>query len=425
MRLARLLILWLVLVIPGQSLAQDQGTPAGRPDADDTTTTSHVNASVFDEVSGLVRDYFFDRELRGIDWNAAINRQRPAAAAATSREQLSAAINGLLAELGTSHTAHFTRSDVAYYHLLDIFSDSRSLRRQVTTRFPDGVRYVGLGAFTRHIEGRTYVTGVWQGSKAAAVGLKTGDEIVAVDGKPFHPIDSFRGKADETVQLAVRRMAQNPVIRIPVVAEIIEPRRALLEAMRHSVRVFDHAGRRIGYVRIWSYAGRRYHELLIEELSEGRLRDAEAVVIDLRDGWGGAQLSYLDPFLPGPEMQVRNRDGEQHRVRFKWRKPVALLINGGTRSGKEILALGFRDNRIGPVVGERTAGAVVAGRVFLLSDDSLLYLAVADVAVNGKRLEGVGVEPTIPAPFDPRYAGGADPQRDRALEQLARLLDDS
>ena len=155
MRLARLLILWLVLVIPGQSLAQDQGTPAGRPDADDTTTTSHVNASVFDEVSGLVREYFFDRELRGIDWNAAINRQRPAAAAATSQEQLSAAINGLLAELGTSHTAHFTRSDVAYYHLLDIFSDSRSLRRQVTTQFPDGVRYVGLGAFTSAWAART------------------------------------------------------------------------------------------------------------------------------------------------------------------------------------------------------------------------------------------------------------------------------
>ncbi len=50
---------------------------------------------------------------------------------------------------------------------------------------------------------------------------------------------------------------------------------------------------------------------------------------------------------------------------------------------------------------------------------------MADVAVNGKRLEGVGVEPTIPAPFDPRYAGGADPQRDRALDELAKLLDDS
>ncbi len=110
MRLAQLLALWLVLFIPGQSLAQDQGTLAGRPDAGVTTAASHVKASVFDEVSGLVRDYFFDRELRGIDWNAAINRQRPAAAAATSQEQLSAAINGLLAELGTSHTARGRRA---------------------------------------------------------------------------------------------------------------------------------------------------------------------------------------------------------------------------------------------------------------------------------------------------------------------------
>ena len=419
MRFARFFFVALLLAVPGQSFARDQGPAATRAGA------GKANAAVFDEVSGLVRDHFFDRNLRGVDWQAAVERHRLAALAATTDGELSAAINGLLAELDTSHTAHFTKSDVAYYHLLDIFSGSRQIRRQIERRYDDGVRYAGLGAFTHRIDGGDFVTGLWQGSKAAAAGLRTGDEIVLADGAPFHPIDSFRGKAGESVVLSVRRVSDGPLLQITVPVESIAPNRALLEAMRNSVRVFDHAGRKIGYVRIWSYAGRRYHELLLEELAEGRLRDADAVVIDLRGGWGGAQLSYLDPFLPGPELQLRYRDGDEETLRFKWRKPAALLINRGTRSGKEILALGFTDHGLGPVVGERTAGAVVAGRVYLLPDDSLLYLAVADVTVNGKRLEGVGVEPTIPVPFDPRYANGADPQRDRALEALARRLKDS
>ena len=351
MRLTRFLFVALLLAVPGQSFARDQGPAATR------APTGKANAAVFDEVSGLVRDHFFDRDFRGVDWQAAIERHRPAALAATTDAELSAAINGLLAELDTSHTAHFTKSDVAYYHLLDIFSGSRQIRRQIERRYTDGVRYAGLGAFTRRIDGRAFVTGIWQGSKAAAAGLRAGDEIVSVDRAPFRPIESFRGKAGETVELTVRRTADGPLRRIAVPVESIAPRRALLEAMRNSVRVFEHAGRKIGYVRIWSYAGRRYHELLLEELAEGRLRDADAVVIDLRGGWGGAQLSYLDPFLPGPEMQLGYRDGEEETLRFKWRKPVALLVNRGTRSGKEILALGFADHGLGPVVGDdREAG---------------------------------------------------------------------
>jgi carboxyl-terminal processing protease len=96
-----------------------------------------------------------------------------------------------------------------------------------------------------------------------------------------------------------------------------------------------------------------------------------------------------------------------------------MLVNGGTRSGKEVLAYGFKKNGFGQVVGERTAGALLAGTAFLLSDGSLLILAVEDAAVDGERIEGVGVAPTIEVPFDVRYAAGKDPQLDRAVSILA------
>jgi C-terminal processing protease CtpA/Prc len=87
----------------------------------------------------------------------------------------------------------------------------------------------------------------------------------------------------------------------------------------------------------------------------------------------------------------------------------------------EILANALKINGI-PLVGTKTAGAVVAGRGFLLPDDSLLVLAVADVLVDGGRLEANPVEPDIAVPFDFRYADGADPQLDAALGEMAKRL---
>ena len=55
----------------------------------------------------------------------------------------------------------------------------------------------------------------------------------------------------------------------------------------------------------------------------------------------------------------------------------------------------------------------------MLSDGSFLMVAVNDVAVDGERLEARGVTPTIEVPFDIPYAGGKDPQLDKAVEVLS------
>ncbi len=209
---------------------------------------------------------------------------------------------------------------------------------------------------------------------------------------------------------------------IAVAPADLKPGEMFLRGLKDSARVIvANGGARIGYVHVWSYASRRYQGALEDLISGGPLKDADALVWDLRDGWGGAQPWYLDLFnARAPTMQVADRDGETEIVGAKWRKPVAALINGGTRSGKEVLAYGFKEYRLGPLIGAHTEGAVLAATAFLIGDEGLLLLAVEDVLVDGRRLEGVGVEPTIAVPFDRRYAAGADPQLDRAVAVLAR-----
>jgi len=387
-----------------------------------TAETQKSSVELFDEAWQLTRDRFYDSSMGGIDWKAIGDKYRPQAVVASSSQQLSTVINAMLAELGASHTGYFTPADPAYYQLADIFGGAE--RKEARPFFKgDEIRYPGIGIFTRQIDGRTFVTGVMDGLPAAKGDLRVGDEIVNADGQPFAPVDSFVGKAGQPVTLNIRRYRDSVPRPLLVTPQTIQPNTAFLSAMRDSARVIEAGGLKIGYVHVWSYAGGRYQDLLEELISDGKLKDADALIWDLRDGWGGAQPHYLDIFAPGPTMTMKGRrDSKPDIINAKWRRAALLLINGGTRSGKEVLTYGFKKYGYGEVVGSRTAGALLAGRTFYLSDGSLLLLAVADVAVDGERLEGKGVEPTIEVPFDLPYAAGADPQLDRAVEVLTQKL---
>jgi carboxyl-terminal processing protease len=100
---------------------------------------------------------------------------------------------------------------------------------------------------------------------------------------------------------------------------------------------------------------------------------------------------------------------------------VVAIIDGGSRSGTEILAYSLKKAGV-PLVGAPTAGDVLAATGFLLPDNSLLELAVEDVNVDGQRLEKNPVQPDVSVPFDVRYANGHDPQFDAAMDTLLKKL---
>jgi carboxyl-terminal processing protease len=414
-----LIILGIALVLGSASQAQMPAPQSQTPPAEVIQPESKL--AVFDEVWQSVRDYFYDPTLRHLDWAAIRDKYRPLVAAAADEER-SAVINRMLDELAASHTRYYTPDDPAYYQLLDIFAGP--LRRELRRVFPDGqVLYPSIGIFTRRIGDKTFISGVLDGFPAAKAGLQVGDEILAADGSPYHPIQSLTAKVNQEVTLQVRRSLDTPPHEVVVVPQQIKPNEAFLKAMQESTRIIHTHGAAIGYIHVWSYAGPQYQRLLEQEIFSGTLKEAEALVLDLRDGWGGAQAHYLDLFnAQGPTVTMVDRQGGVSVANGRWRKPVVMLINSGTRSGKEILAYGFKKYGLGEVIGTRTTGAVLAARAFLLSDSSLLLLAVNDVFVDGQRLEGVGVTPTIEVPFTVEYAQGKDPQLERAIEFLSRSV---
>lgn len=375
-------------------------------------------AAVFDQAWRFIRDNFYDRTLRRLDWNKVKERHGPAYLSASSDAERSTVINAMLAELNASHMFHFTRDDPAYYELLGIFR--HGLRDAIKKHLGGDISYPGIGIFTKKLDGKTFVKGVVAGLSADRAGLRVGDEILSVSGRPFEPVANFRGKVGQKLTMMVRRERDGPERAIVIRPSVINSDNAFEIAITEGARIIDAGGMKIGYVRIWSYADYRYQYALMKLLDTGKLKNVDALIWDLRDGWGGAQPNYLDLFnARGPDLTHTERSGRRLLGDFRWRKPAAILANAGTRSGKEILTYGFKKYGYGEVIGETTAGALLAGRSYMLRDGTLLMVAVNDVAVDGERLEGKGVEPTIHVPFDIRYAAGRDPQLDKAVEVLS------
>ncbi|HEX7183703.1 MAG TPA: S41 family peptidase [Thermoanaerobaculia bacterium] len=353
------------------------------------------------EVVARVRDEFLDAE-RAARW---AEENAGYADRITDAEAFRRETRRRLADLRTSHTAYYTPDDPGYYELLSIF--------EPVLKKPAETESLGLAAV--ELEDGWFVARVFAGGPAEAAGVRRGDRIVAADGQPFHPRRSLAGKAGKTVALEVRSRKDGPARTVSIIPRRVDPKQEWLDAQRAGTRVLEVQGRRVGYAPLWSCAGAQFQEALEESL-QGDLAQADTLVVDLRGGWGGCNPTFVNLFNPMvPEMERIDRKGERSTFSASWRKPLVLLVDGGSRSGKEMVARALQRRGRAVLVGERTVGAVVAGKPILLSDGSLLYLAVEDVRVDGERLEGVGVTPDVVVPAELPYAEGRDAQLERAV----------
>jgi C-terminal processing protease CtpA/Prc len=156
-------------------------------------------------------------------------------------------------------------------------------------------------------------------------------------------------------------------------------------------------------------------------LSGPALQNADGLILDMRCRHGGAPPDAAETFIGiTPELEMTGRSGTRI-ANFRYRKPLIGLIDGGTRSGMEVLAYSLKKAGV-TLVGTNTAGAFLGGSPFLLEDGSLLYLAVMNATIDGRTLEGVGVSPNVTVPYDKLYSHGQDPQLQAALAQMRRTL---
>lgn len=364
-----------------------------------TVSSGSDFAAVGQEVVNTVLAHFYD-STRAEVWAVG---HAGYADGAQSQAEFVALTRDALADLATSHTAYYTDTDPEYYGLRAIFRRAHDI---------ENVSVESIGA---DIDTDGFVTVVFAGSPAGHAGLRRGDRVLKADGEAFGRVVSFHGRSGQWVELDVERQTNEAPIQIRVKPQTVDPEEEWLEAQRAGARFIERGGKRIAYVPFYSCAGGQYKDMLKDQIAEN-IHAADALIIDFRGGWGGCAPGFVDVFTDTPaELRMITRGGDVIRWDQYWRGRVYLLIDGGTRSGKEVVAYTIKKHGLGILVGEPTAGAVVGGRSFILQNGSLMYLAVADVTVDGERLEGVGVEPDVYVESGLRYAAGADPQLEAAV----------
>lgn len=381
---------------------------------------------VFDRAVQLVVDNFHD--VSALDRFAeAVRREvqdpRSPVAAKSPVARVDKAIETILASLAASHTGHYRPDTIDYFELADIFRFA--IRDDIRRLFPpEGeISYPGIGMIARPGESARFVSDVYDGSPAGQAGILVGDEILSVDGAPYHEIESFRDKIGQTVEVRLLRRLEAEPITLKVAVVSLRPLPTFERAIAESAMVIERDKRKIGYVRLWTLAARNSMDIVAEALATGRLKDADGLVLDLRGRWGGGQSDAAELFVGDtPSFRLIPRAGKDILANVRWHRPVVAIIDEGSRSGLEVFAYALKANGI-PLVGTQTAGALLAGRAYLLPDDSLLELAVTDAIIGeNTRLEGNGVQPDIQVPFSLPYAEGQDPQRDAAIEEMRRIL---
>lgn len=356
---------------------------------------TEAGARLVDDVFRTVHTNFYDRDRIASVWtDAAHERFREEALAAPDEASDFDAVNRMVSILGSSHNQVIPG---------DIFRNQ--LRNELRG---EEAPQVGMELELREWDGapRFFVADLLTGSAADLAGIRRGDEVVAVDG--VYPAASprlfpmgdrgtggtlrfvFRGDLSLTVAVRTRPDAEP----IPVSIEPLPTSRVLAE--RTSARVIVRAGHRLGYVRLYHLL----HPDVIRSLAAalaGPLAGVDGLLIDLR-GWGGRpEILYgVLSLLPGGRTPA-------------FQGPVAALMDEETRSAKELAAYHLSLRGI-PLVGRRSAGAVLGAQFYPVGDDAVLILAVADVRLfsGGETLEGVGVEPDRYVEDDLPFAAGAD-----------------
>jgi|YNPNPStandDraft_1061719.scaffolds.fasta_scaffold03638_9 carboxyl-terminal processing protease len=258
-------------------------------------------------------------------------------------------------------------------------------------------------------------------SPAAAAGVQSGDQLLAVDGQSVltATLDSINALLHGEVGTAVTLTLSRP----PTPPFDLTITRAEINLPSVTYRLLEGTPP-VGYLHITTFTERTPEET---EAALHSLTAAGATVwvLDLRDNGGGliqSASAVADLFLDSDQVmfyQVRQRD-EETAFRAHPGGPgtegrLAILVNGSTASAAEIVAGALQAHGRGPLIGEPTFGKGSVQMIFPLSDGSSLHVTAAVWLLPDRQpVSPEGLTPDLPV----AAGGGTDPQLEQARQYL-------
>ena len=263
-------------------------------------------------------------------------------------------------------------------------------------------RFGGLGIEVTMDDGYIRVVSPIDGTPASKAGIKTGDLITHLDGKPIlglslsQAVKLMRGKVGTSIRLTIIRK-NGKTLKLKLV-------RATIPITTVRSRVEED----LGYIRISSFSQTTETGLkkAMKKLTKELGKNFSGLIIDLRNNPGGLlnqAIAVSDAFLNrGEIVSTRTREKNDHK-RFHAKKgdlangrPIVLLINGGSASASEIVAGALQDHKRAIVLGTKSFGKGSVQTIIPLEKNGAMRLTTAlYYTPSGKSIQKVGIQPDI------------------------------
>ena len=376
---------------------------------------------MYNEAWRYMRDFFYDENMHGTNWNEIGDRYRPLVTMAGSREDLNFILTQLVGEVGAGHVG-VRRGD------LEKIERVKTGLLGIDYKLENGAYQISKICNTGHRQSE-YKSPL----SDPELNVNVGDYILAVNGKPINtqkdPWAAFVGLSDETIILTVGKSNDIKKGRDIIVKTLkSETRLRELDWVRENrEKVLKASDGKLGYIYVPNTSRAGQQDIVRQFKAQFTM---QGLIIDERFNAGGALGDRFVELLNRPlygYLAVRNGT-HFHMPEVAHPGPMTLLTNGWAASGGDGFPYFFQKAGLGPVIGQATMGALVGPNQYIPLIDGGIISAPPSRIYNMKgEWDGAqsGVIPDIELLNDPSsLAKGKDLQLEKAIELMMKKLKD-
>ncbi len=379
---------------------------------------------IFNEVWRLQRDFFYDPDMHGVDWEQMRENYKELLPYVAHRRDLTYVAGELISELAAGH---------AYKGGGDL-PDVESVNTGLLGAEFELDEESGYYRIKKIYEGENWKSNRRSPLTEPGIDVSEGEYIIAIDGEelraPATPYELLVNKAEKLVDLEVNDQPSQDGAREVTIKTISSETQLIyfnwVENNRRYVK--EQTDGRVGYVHLPNMSLEGLQEFVKYFYPQIR---KEGLIIDVRYNGGGFVsqmiLERLRRVLAG--MGISREGSPSTYPSAVFHGPMVTMLNMYSASDGDYFPYFFREYELGPLVGTRSWGGVIgiSGRhAGLIDGGYVMQPEFSSYSLDREwHMENVGVEPDIHVdnkPYDEMQ--GIDAQLDRAIEEVMQLMEE-